>query len=123
MRATRIFVLAVAAFILAGCAMWKKDLTRGVSPTCEVHATLMTKTNVSILYGLLGQNEWNRAYVAAKQKSFPHVDDDVEGGCIIGRAKEAIIYICPQCLRAQQQWLSEHPRPPRYKTDGFFDEW
>lgn len=95
-------VLMVAT--AAGCDKYKADLTRGMPSTCEIHRTEMLKTNVPIEYGLIRLNDFGRARQAASTSSFPHAQESVLGGCIVGTATQAIIYICPDCQKALQKW-------------------
>lgn len=89
------------------------NYTLGVSSECEVHRIEMTKTNVPIRYGMMGYSEWGLSLQAASTNSFPHAKDEAEGGCLVSRnsPRQALIYICPQCLGAQEHWISEHPAP------------
>lgn len=109
--------------ILVGCANQRKDYTRGVSPVCQVHGTQMAKTNVPIVYGLYAVNEWGRALEAARTNSFPNAEEDVNAGCIVGKATQAIIYVCPECQAARQRWISEHPKPRKYTEASTAGDW
>jgi hypothetical protein len=89
------------------------NYTLGVSNVCEIHHVEMMKTNVPIQYGLIGYSDWALMLQAASTNSFPHARGDVPGGCIVGHnsPRQALIYVCPQCLKAQEQWISKHPTP------------
>jgi hypothetical protein len=108
-----VFLLFLVMFALVGCHSRTEDHTRGVSGICELHHSQMTKTNVPIRYGLMGYSQWALAFQAASTNNFPHADDEVLGGCLVGSDSptQAVIYVCAQCLRAQEQWISEHPSP------------
>ena len=106
-------ILFVVMLGLVGCHSRTEDHTRGVSDICELHHSQMTKTNVPIQYGMIGYSQWALAFKAASTNSFPHAEDQVMGGCMVGSdsPRQAVIYVCAQCLRAQEQWISEHPIP------------
>lgn len=103
---TRIRNLACAFLVTAsvGCDKYTADLTRGLPSTCEVHHTQMLKTNVPIEYGLIRLNEYGRARQAARANCFPHAQECVLGGCIVGTPTQAVIYVCPDCQKALQKW-------------------
>ena len=88
----------------SGCDCKTEDQTKGASAVCEVHHTRMAKTKVPIEYGLIRLNEYGRARQAASTNSFPHAQECVLGGCIVGTTKEAVIYVCSDCQKALQQW-------------------
>ena len=73
----------------------------------------MSKTNVPLQYGLIRFSAWGMALQSASTNSFPHAEDEVLAGCIVGADSptQAVIYVCAQCQHAQQQWISEHPNP------------
>ena len=105
------FVLLMAGAV--GCDEHRADLTRGMNSICEIHQTQMLRTNVSIEYGLIRLNEYGRARQAASTNSFPHALECVLGGCIVGTATQAVIYVCPDCQKALQKWeiASESSKP------------
>jgi hypothetical protein len=100
---------------LTGCDKFHADLTKQVSGKCEIHGTEMTKTNVPIIYGLVRQNEYGRARQAISTNSFPHAENCVLGGCIVGTPTQAVIYVCSDCQKALQKWENkrETPTQPR----------
>jgi len=91
-----------------GCDEYRADLTRGMPSTCEVHHTQMFKTNAPIEYGLIRLNDYGRARQAASTNSFPHAQECVLGGCIVGSATQAVVYVCPDCQKALQKWEVGH---------------
>jgi hypothetical protein len=102
------FLLVV---IVVGCSRYTSDFTRGQSSVCELHHVQMTKTNVPIFYGLFRRNALQEARHAAQTNIFPHVADEILGGCILNDPTNAIIYVCPACLTVESRWELEHPHP------------
>ena len=100
----RIHRADLAGLAMTGCNKYTADWTRGVMGTCEVHGTHMTKTNVPIAYGLIRLNEYGRARQAASTNNFPHAEDCVLGGCILGTPTQAVIYVCSDCQAALKKW-------------------
>jgi len=96
--------LILLALGLIGCDKRREDWTKGSSATCEVHHTRMVKSNVPIQYGLIRLNEYGRSRQAASTNIFPHAQECVLGGCIVGTATQAVIYVCPDCQKALQKW-------------------
>jgi hypothetical protein len=114
--------LFLAILVLAGCH-GVQDHTRGVRSICEIHHSLMTKKKVQIQYGLFRLNAWGLALQAASTNGFPHAEEEVLGGCVLGTATQAVIYVCPQCQLARRQWESAHPKPRKYTEDFVAGEW
>lgn len=104
MRKILHIALVCLALGLTGCDKSRADWTKGASATCEVHQRRMIKTKVPIEYGLMRLNEYGRARQAASTNSFPHAQECVLGGCIVGTATQAVIYVCPDCQKALQNW-------------------
>lgn len=104
----RHLIFLVATLCLAGCATPRADYTQGQSNVCEIHQGEMEKANVPIYYGLMRLTPLGKAYVAASTKAFPHAEQDVDGGCIVSREREAVIYVCPQCAKARRQWEADY---------------
>ena len=96
--------LIVLPFALTGCDRQHEDRTKGLSATCEVHHRQMVKTNVPIDYGLIRLNDYGRARQTASINTFPHAQKRVLGGCVVGTATQATIYVCPDCQKASQKW-------------------
>jgi hypothetical protein len=109
-------ILALALLVVLGCDNRTVDYTRGVSAVCWLHGTQMTKTNVSVEYGLIRLNDWGKARQAASSNSFPNAAACVLGGCIAETPTQAVVYVCSQCELAQRKWESRHPWP--YETNA-----
>jgi len=107
MHSRRFVILIATGALLAGCA---RNLTRGESNLCEVHHTHMSKTKVPIGYGLMAQDEQSRARYTASTNAFPHAEESVGGGCMVPlfAAHRALIYSCPSCQTAREQWEREY---------------
>jgi hypothetical protein len=108
MNGIRNLMLFCLVLSLVGCDKYTADRTRGASVTCEVHGWRMAKTNVPISYGLIRLNEYGLARQAASTNNFPHADQCVLGGCIVGTPTQAVIYVCPECQKAQKEWEARH---------------
>lgn len=104
MRIIRNLPLIFLVFGLAGCDKHTADQTRGASGTCEVHGIHMAKRSVPIAYGLIRLNEYGRARQTVLTNSFPHADEFVLGGCIVGAPTQAVIYVCSDCQKALKKW-------------------
>ena len=96
--------LILLALSFTGCDKRREDLTKGSSATCEVHHTRMVKSDVPIEYGLIRLNEYGRSREAASTNIFPHAQECVLGGCIVGTATQAVSYVCRDCQKALQKW-------------------
>jgi hypothetical protein len=83
------------------------DTTQGVSNFCPVHKIRMGVRRVHIAYGLLMPRLTDPPFDLRKRQ-FPFALDYWRGGCIIQGKSTALIYICPECQRAERQWISDH---------------
>ena len=92
-----------ALIVLTGCKT--EDYTKGEPTICELHHIQMTRTTVSIEYGLPDLARLQARYVACTN-SFPHGNCFVEGGCCVesDSAHRAVIYVCPECKKAAHVW-------------------
>jgi len=104
MNRTGYMALTWLVFALTGCDKYTADVTRGASRTCEPHGIQMTKTNEPIAYGLIRPNEYGRARQAASTNNFPHAEEWLLGGCILGTPTQAVIYVCSDCQKALKKW-------------------
>jgi hypothetical protein len=65
----------------------------------------MVKTKVPVVYGLIPLTDDSRARQAASTNTFPHAQEFVVGARFGDSfAKEAVIYVCPDCQKALQKW-------------------
>ena len=73
----------------------------------------MVRKTVPIEYGLPIFTPRYEARYAASTNSFPNSQTYVLGGCCVdsGSPRFAIIYVCPECLKAAKKWEMEHPNP------------
>jgi hypothetical protein len=101
-------VLAVAIFVLGGCATGRIDYTAGKSSICEVHHYRMQKTLVPAYYGLMPVTPRDAAMYKASTNMFPHAEDSVNPGCDPRGPREALVYNCPECLRIEHLWEADY---------------
>jgi hypothetical protein len=98
-------LLLLLLFAANGCDRTTEDQTKGASAVCEVHHSRMVKTKVPVVYGLIPLTDHSRARQAASTNTFPHAQEFVVGARFRGStAKESVIYVCPDCQKALQQW-------------------
>jgi hypothetical protein len=84
------------------------DYAKGAARVCEVHHREMEKTIVPIHYGLGIVTPRNEAMYSASTNGFPHAPDSVNPGCAVQSPREAVIYICPECVKLRQQWEADY---------------
>ncbi|BCM92652.1 hypothetical protein IAD21_04534 [Abditibacteriota bacterium] len=72
---------------------------------CELHGTLLKVDTVPIHYGIVG---FPAGYYQASQRSFPHADSVVMGGCVIMPETMQTVKYCPQCRAAEKRWGLAH---------------
>ena len=92
---------------ICGCDKSTVDATLGCSSVCERHNVEMEKKKVPIVYGMLGRSSYTRSFYNASTNLFPHAQDLVEGGCMVGKARWAFVYSCPSCEKALLKWQAE----------------
>ncbi len=74
---------------------------------CEVHHVRLATSIVPLDYGL--PIPAGRSYAAAYKAEFPHALRAVNGGCVVNRFyKWARVRSCPQCNRAEEDWVKQH---------------
>ena len=103
----RVLLTLLLAAGVVGCAV-QRDCTTGTSAVCEVHYCRMERTVVPIHYGLMPFAPRSQARYAASTNSFPHARDSINPSCEVSREREAVIYACPQCVAARQQWETDY---------------
>jgi hypothetical protein len=107
-RPTHTVVLAIAIFIVAGCATGRMDYTGGRPDVCEVHHQQMQKTIVPAYYGLMPVTPRDEAMYSARTNTFPHAEDSVNPGCDPRGPREAVVYSCPECVRVRHLWEADY---------------
>ena len=107
-RPTHTGVLAIAIFIVAGCATGRMDYTGGRPDVCEVHHQQMQKTIVPAYYGLMPVTPRDAAMYSARTNTFPHAEDSVNPGCDPRGPREAVVYSCPECVRVRHLWEADY---------------
>jgi len=106
----RILFLATAVLGLSGCCCLRDD--RGPSNACEVHHVAMKSTTVPGWGGCVLPSV---TYADARAELFPHVYPDQVDSPWPWKRKR--VYICDECLAAQNRWHNErarankHPQP------------
>ena len=103
--------LPLLALTVSGCVLLPRlDCTKGTSSICEVHQLSMTRTSVPIIYGLTTWTYDGKVRNEASKGAFPHADKSVSGGCVsnLTSPRRAIIYVCPDCKRAADEWQRKH---------------
>lgn len=106
-RMTKRVLTTLVAVLLADCAL-TADLTRSQSSTCEVHRCTMTIQVVDCVPG--GFSGYRPDFDWAWRKQFPHhgrIHFSEDHGYMYARHLRT--YVCPECTRAHDQWLTEHP--------------
>ena len=79
------------------------------SVRCRVHGAELKSMLVCIEYGLPICDDRLEAYLTAEEASYPHCDDAIWGGCMVGTDKEDLKEVCQKCNAARDKWLHEHP--------------
>ena len=108
-RPMRDLLLLACISLLCSCA----SRSAAVYPVpgngmCEVHHIPMERTIVRVSYGYPA---YDQAYVSAMGRDFPHAEAEFNGGCDPSLGpREAAVFVCPECKRAQRQWALKHPR-------------
>ena len=67
----------------------------------------MEKKKVPIVYGLLLGDPY---YDDAEITKFPHAQEWVAGGCMVGTEKYHETYVCPKCKDAREKWIQKNPK-------------
>jgi hypothetical protein len=71
---------------------------------CEVHRAGRIEDTVPILYGQM--------YIDPATTNFPNALCFVGGGCKVraDRPTQAVVFFCPPCRQAEQEWKKHHGR-------------
>ncbi|MFQ5682984.1 MAG: hypothetical protein ACE5HC_06895 [Candidatus Binatia bacterium] len=85
-------------------------MTRSKKPIyCEIHHCVLEEKRVKVIYGLILDSEkFSPDYLHAQDTQFPHTDDVVLGSCRVRSQKYRPQMVCPDCIEARNQWLTEH---------------
>ena len=118
-------ILAVLALLLAGATVAVSDtpLRRTVlersgflvdyrmgSTRCPLHGVALGDRVVPIAYGLAGPDAFEEMKRA--QKEYPFAYEWAGGGCVVGRARWAIVDVCARCVeRKKAIRLAAKPAP------------
>ena len=85
--------------------------------SCAVHNNGLIRGTARMAYHFVPpDDDYVRAYRAAKGKEFPNSNLEFNGGCT-GAPRgypeitdEVEVTYCPKCRAAEEKWLTEHPR-------------
>jgi hypothetical protein len=88
--------------LTAGCAAPTIRDGRGPSEICEVHHTIMQEM---VVPAPLDNTPLPQAYVADGIRYFPHGTPEFKPS----HHDKLVIYICDECVRAQEAWKRAHP--------------
>jgi hypothetical protein len=69
---------------------------------CKVHHEKLSKVTIPILYGFRPGRGYPKEI---EQRLFPNGVTDIDAGCMVMPAKEAIVLQCQQCLEAKSDWI------------------
>ena len=100
--------LAIAIFVVAGCATGRMNYTGDRADVCEVHHQQMQKIIVPAYYGLMPVMPRDAAMLSARTNTFPHAEDSVNPGCDPRGPREAVIYSCPECIKVRHLWEADY---------------
>lgn len=94
-KSITLYIYALCLLIVACSPVedYRTDVT-----VCPVHNVDLKEDKVPINYGLVmpDKNRWLNKY-------YPYSAEFVEGGCIVGKAKQALVRYCPECRKAKKQ--------------------
>jgi len=103
----RVLCLATALAGLSGCCCLRDE--RGLSNICEVHPVAMKTTTVP---GWGGCVLPTTTYAEARSKLFPNTYPDQLNSPWPWKRKR--VYICSECVAAQQTWKDEQERASKH---------
>jgi hypothetical protein len=81
------------------------NLTEKVSDICQTHHTRMIRELVPVHYGLIIDDEDTKLQFQRSRKEFPNARTAHRGGCIIGKERQAIVYVCRKCRAARRNFV------------------
>ena len=70
---------------------------------CEAHKIKMDKKDVPVVYGLLRPDK-DTPTAEQDRHLFPHRQEFVAGGCVVGTEKTVETYVCHECKAAVERW-------------------
>ena len=100
--ASVVVCVSIAAFVQFHPLSADGD-TNEVSSTCKKHSIEMQQRVVPVVYGLPRQSEFEE--MQARLEAFPNGRTYLLGGCIVGDADNATVYVCPKCEEARTEWV------------------
>lgn len=99
------FLIALVALAIVGLVYIQLPLDRRTPGRCEVHDRQLEDGVVPIHYGLV---RCTKEEGDARQKGFPHARSDYLGGCVVKPPEKARVSFCPECRKAEAEWMAEH---------------
>lgn len=102
----RALAILFAASLFAGCSSTVLD-ARGPSEICEIHHTFMRTVEFE---GRPAGDLPDREYLAARTRLFRH---SYPASLPRRFHTTYVIYLCDDCVRAEEKWRAEHEIPER----------
>jgi len=75
---------------------------------CPVHGTKMKRVKLRVVYGMPSKREFEEMRVG--KSLFPYGRDYVLAGCVMKPEKFRKGFICPQCVKARDTWITSKGR-------------
>lgn len=99
--------VSVACFAFDGPEI-EDDTFGRTSAECAVHHVSMVKRKLPIGYGFPAESD--DGFGEAWSRLFPNAWEGIPGGCVVRKAKFGIIFVCPQCCAARDEWLRQRAK-------------
>jgi hypothetical protein len=80
---------------------WTRRALKDEEGFCKVHHEQLRKATVPVRYGLMPGPPYPPK---TEERLFPNALTNVEAGCIVMPAKEAIVLQCQKCIEAKTKW-------------------
>lgn len=74
------------------------------SDICPIHKVKMQHSELRLIYGMPSAREFEEMRIAKTQ--FPYGRDYVLAGCVVKPAKTVDGFLCADCIKARESWLS-----------------
>lgn len=99
--AKEVFVQPVESAVLGPGVL---DLTKEADDTCNLHHKRMMPELVPIYYGLMLDDEDTMVRIRHSRSDFPNARTYCRGGCMIGKERQALVYVCRKCRAARRKF-------------------
>lgn len=102
--------VSLFAIFCVVCSMSANPLaTAGLNDgICPVHGIKMERVNLRVVYGMPSEHEFQEIRVG--KSLFPHGRDHVLAGCVLKSEKSRKGFICPDCVKARNVWITSQGR-------------